>query len=361
MAGRVFQNVMMQFKDIIERTVGLCDDMFSIIACTDVSSLGDYKKLPANVFEDNTELLVHEGYTYKAVYINGQLEYVVFCEGEDTEAEKNCKMIAVTVLNVKQLHDEKYNKASFIKNLIMDNILPSDVHAKSKELHLQAEVPRVVFLIRTSGEENTSILDVIRNMFPEKNKDFVIQIDEKDIVLIKEVKMSEEAKDYERTAKLIADTLSAEAMASVTIGIGTKVLGIKDLPRSYKEAQVSLEVGKVFDTEKPIINYASLGIGRLIYQLPTKLCEIFLSEVFQKCSIDILDHETIVTIQKFFENNLNVSETSRKLFVHRNTLVYRLDKIKKLTGLDLRYFDQAIVFKVAMMVNKYLNSNTMQI
>ena len=118
-----------------------------------------------------------------------------------------------------------------------------------------------------------------------------------------------------------------------------------------------MEVGKVFDTEKTISSYDSLGIARLIYQLPTTLCETFLKEVFKRGSIESLDQETLFTIQRFFENNLNVSETSRKLFVHRNTLVYRLEKIKKITGLDLREFDHAIIFKIALMVNKYLKSN----
>ena len=135
------------------------------------------------------------------------------------------------------------------------------------------------------------------------------------------------------------------------------VTGIKDLARSFKEAQVALEVGKVFDTDRNIINYDNLGIARLIYQLPTTLCDMFLQEVFKRGSIETLDQETLFTIQKFFENNLNVSETSRKLFVHRNTLVYRLEKIKKLTGLDLREFEDAIVFKVALMVKKYLTAN----
>ena len=141
-----------------------------------------------------------------------------------------------------------------------------------------------------------------------------------------------------------------------TIGIGTQVTNIKDLANSFKEAQIALEVGKVFDTEKTIVSYENLGIARLIYQLPTTLCDMFLREVFKRGSIESLDHETLFTIQRFFENNLNVSETSRKLFVHRNTLVYRLEKIKKLTGLDLREFDDAIVFKVALMVKKYLDA-----
>ena len=241
--------------------------------------------------------------------------------------------------------------------MILDNSLPGDIYIKSRELHFNNDASRVVFLIRVTQDTDVSVYDVIQNFFPDKTKDLVIDINEKDIALVKEVRPNVDSKDLEKLARSICDTLSTEFYCNAVVGIGTRVTGIKDLAHSFKEAQVALEVGKVFDTEKSIISYENLGIARLIYQLPTTLCDMFLKEVFKRGSIDSLDQETLFTIQKFFENNLNVSETSRKLFVHRNTLVYRLEKIKKLTGLDLREFDDAIVFKVALMVNKYLDSS----
>ena len=211
-------------------------------------------------------------------------------------------------------------------------------------------------LIKIVSKTDISAYDIVSNLFPDKSKDFVINISETDIALVKEIRAGIEGKDLEKLASSIVDTLSSEFYTHCVVGIGTAVTGIKDLAHSFKEAQVALEVGKVFDTEKTIINYDSLGIARLVYQLPTTLCDMFLREVFKRGSIESLDQETLFTIQKFFENNLNVSETSRKLFVHRNTLVYRLEKIKKLTGLDLREFEDAIVFKVALMVKKYLTA-----
>jgi len=265
-------------------------------------------------------------------------------------------VLAVSLSNIKNLYDEKYDKSSFIKNIILDNILPSDIYIKSKELRFNAEETRVVFLIKFYSKSDVLSFDMVQNIFPDKNKDYVISTSEQDIVLVKELKPSTDIKEIEKMAKSIADTLNSEFYTKVAIGIGTVVDNIKDLARSYKEAQVALEVGKVFDTEKNIISYENLGIGRLIYQLPTTLCEMFLQEVFKNGSLDSLDRETLMTIQCFFENNLNVSETSRKLFVHRNTLVYRLEKIRKLTGLDLREFDHAITFKVALMVKRYLTT-----
>jgi carbohydrate diacid regulator len=214
-------------------------------------------------------------------------------------------------------------------------------------------VPRVVFLIRQQEPADVAAIDVVTGMFPDKQKDFVLHISESDIVVVKEVKAGSDSKELVKLASSIEETLMSELSVKCLIGIGSQM---KDIAKSFKEATTAIEVGAVFDTEKNIISFENLGIGRLIYQLPITLCEMFLSEVFKKGSIDSLDQETLFTIQKFFENNLNVSETSRKLFVHRNTLVYRLEKIKKLTGLDLREFDHAIVFKVALMVRKYLAS-----
>ena len=219
---------------------------------------------------------------------------------------------------------------------------------------------RTVILIRTLDRNDVSVYDILQNLFPDKTKDFVINISETDIALVKETNVGIGSKDIENLASTIADTISGEFYVHAVIGIGTTVDNLKDLARSFKEAQTALEVGKVFDTEKTIISYDNLGIARLIYQLPTTLCDTFLKEVFKRGSIDSLDQETLFTIQRFFENNLNVSETSRKLFVHRNTLVYRLEKIKKITGLDLREFDHAIIFKIALMVNRYLKSNPLK-
>ena len=325
-------------------------------AAGNAEAIGEMKQGVRDELAYTSDAITSGGYTYKPIGTGSKWEYIVFIEGEDKFAEKMATVLAVSLSNIKNLYDEKYDKNSFIKNIILDNILPSDIYIKSKELRFNAEESRVVFLIKFHSKSDVLSFDMVQNIFPDKNKDYVISTGETDIVLVKEVKPGTDIKEIEKIAKNIADTLNAEFYVKVSIGIGTVVDNIKDLARSYKEAQVAFEVGKVFDTEKNIISYENLGIGRLIYQLPTTLCEMFLQEVFKNGSLDSLDRETLMTIQAFFENNLNVSETSRKLFVHRNTLVYRLEKIRKLTGLDLREFDHAITFKVALMVKRYLTT-----
>ena len=356
MSNRLFQSVIHQMKDAIDRTIGVVDENGVIIACSELVRIGETHASIRDEISYTGDAVTSGGYTYRPMTGGPKTDYVVFVEGEDKMAEKMSKLLAISLGNIKNLYDEKYDKGSFIKNIILDNILPSDIYIKSKELHFNTEEMRIVFLIKFFGKTDMLPFEMLQNMFPDKSKDYVISVGEHDIVLVKDIKPGTDAKEIEKIATNISDTLSTEFYTKVAIGISTVVENIKDLARAYKEAQVALEVGKVFETEKNIVSYENLGIGRLIYQLPTTLCEMFLQEVFKNGSLESLDRETLMTIQCFFENNLNVSETSRKLFVHRNTLVYRLEKIRKLTGLDLREFEHAITFKVALMVRKYLNS-----
>ncbi|MDR2559308.1 MAG: helix-turn-helix domain-containing protein [Oscillospiraceae bacterium] len=357
MSNRLFQGVIQQMKDAIGRVIGVIDENATVVACSEAPKLGTSTDFFSIEIGESHDIFVRDGYTYKPFGIHAKPDYAVFIEGIDEAAGKYASILAVTLASIKQYYDEKYDRNNFIKNIILDNILPGDISIKSRELHFNSDINRVVFLISIISSNDVSAYDVIQNLFPDKNKDFVFNITETDIVLVKELKAQIDIKDLEKLARSISDTLSSEFFTRVNVGIGTPVLGVKDLARSFKEAQIALEVGKVFDTDKTIISYDNLGIARLIYHLPTTLCDTFLSEVFKKGSIESLDHETLFTIQRFFENNLNVSETSRKLFVHRNTLVYRLDKIRKLTGLDLREFDHAIIFKIALMVKKYLSAD----
>ncbi len=353
MANRLFQGVIHQMKDAIDRTFGVVDENMTVIASSELGKIGE----TILDFTPTLEAQANGGYTYKAIPSNQGARYAVFVDGDDLLASKYANVLAVAFSNIKFYYDEKYDRANFIKNIILDNILPGDIYIKARELYFNSDVSRTVIIIRALDSSDVSIYDIVQNLFPDKTKDFIININESDIALVKETAQGIETKVIEKMASTIADTISGEFYAHVVIGIGTTVNNLKDLARSFKEAQAALEVGKVFDTEKTIVSYDNLGIARLIYQLPTTLCESFLKEVFKRGSIENLDQETLFTIQRFFENNLNVSETSRKLFVHRNTLVYRLEKIKKITGLDLREFDHAIIFKIALMVNKYLKSN----
>ena len=354
--SRFFQNVISQFNELYGRKLGVIDNTGSVTASSygilDAATVEHILKK----YADPAAFYSYNGYTYKPVGSRNKMEFITFCEGVDEVARTCCSALAISLSNIKIFHDEKYDKTNLVKNILLDNILLGDILIKAKELNLNVDVSRVCFLVETTETTSFSIFDILQNMFPEKGKNFIINIDDHFIAVVKEVKNGVDTKELDKIAKSIIDTLYTEALVKAYVGIGGVCKNIRDLARSYKESQIALEVGGVFESDKQIVNFETLGIGRLIYQLPTTLCELFLNEVFKKESLDALDQETILTIQKFFKHNLNVSETARELFVHRNTLVYRLDKIEKITGLDLREFDQSVTFKVAMMVKKYLES-----
>ena len=358
MSSRIFQNVIIQLKDAVDRTIGVVDEQGFVVASSELAMIGSrLDDFHLYEFDGSERPVVTASRTYYALYSPGaKFDYAAFADGTDAMSRTICAISAVAFNEAKNNYEEKHNKAAFIKNIISDNILPGDVYVRAKELHFVTDEPRAVLLVRQMENPDVAAVEAIQRIFPDRQKDFVLNINETDIVLVKALPSANCPEEVTRVARSIENTLMEELGIKSVIGVSTNARHLRELADKYKEAQVAIDVGRVFESDKTIINYESLGLGRIIYQLPTTLCEMFLNEVFKKNPIETLDEDTLETINRFFENNLNVSETSRKLYVHRNTLVYRLEKIKKMTGLDLREFDHAIVFKVAMMVKQYLDS-----
>ncbi len=358
MSAKTFQNIISHLKNSIDRTVGIIDADGTVVACTDLTRIGTIHHDTGEDDRTASESFRHHGYTYKFLTDGGKSDYAVFVDGEDEKSGMIADILAATTQSVKSTFDEKFDKATFIKNIILDNMLPSDIYSKSRELHLAQDASYAVYVIRYPEKNDFAPLQIIQNMFPNKNRDTVIAINDSETAIVREFKEKYDETEAESVARTICDTFGTEFFTNITVGIGTAVTNVKDLSRSYKEARTATEIGKVFDAKNSIFNYKRLGIGRLIYQLPSTLCELFLNEIFKPGVIESLDRETLATVDAFFGNSLNISETARKLFVHRNTLVYRLDKVQKITGLDLREFDNAVTFKVALMVKRYLNSKS---
>jgi len=344
-------------KDATSRTIGVIDTDSVVIASTDLSLMGTSIGSIEGIFEDSDLLTVcHGGKTYKALEQEPTKGYIVFTDGEDELSKTTCIMASIAINEAGLYFEEKHDRRSFVRTIISENILPGDIFIRAKELGVSPDACRGVLVIRLNSAGNHTALDLVSEAFPDKQNDFLVSISDTDIVLVKEMPQKSDIKYLGGLAEMIHEKLTLEPSVTAVIGIGTPAYHLRELAERYKEALIAIDIGRVFETGKSIVCYENLGISRLIYQLPTTLCEIFLSEIFKRSPIESLDQETLFTIYKFFENNLNVSETSRKLFVHRNTLVYRLEKIRKITGLDLRVFDHAIVFKVALMVKMYLVS-----
>ncbi len=295
-----------------------------------------------------------QGYQYFKIYDEQQIEYILVAGGTGEDVYMIGKMVAFQIQNLIVAYKERFDKDNFIKNLLLDNLLLVDIYSRAKKLHIATDVRRVALIVESTDRKESNILEVVRTHFSSNSKDFITAVDENNVIVVRELESNDPSKEIEKTASNIIRILEDEGIKGVHVSYGTIVGEIKEVSRSYKEAKMAMDVGKIFFAERNIVAYSELGIGRLIYQLPIPLCKMFIKEIFGGKSPDDFDEETLTTIMKFFENSLNVSETSRQLFIHRNTLVYRLDKLQKSTGLDLRVFEDAITFKIALMVVKYM-------
>lgn len=288
------------------------------------------------------------------VYDEEELVYILTIEGAVHALALIGRFAVRQIENLVHAYKERLDRNGFIQNLLLDNLLLVDVYNQAKKMRIPVERERAVFVVEPKYEGDNLVLETMKGLYATGTKDFVTAVDERHIILVKAVETTEEYEDLEQIARVIVDTLNAEAMISVRVAYGTIVDELSKVSKSYKEACMALDVGRIFYEGKNILAYNQLGIGRLIHQLPKSLCEMFLKEVFDGRAVEEFDEETLTTVHQFFENNLNISETARQLYLHRNTLVYRLEKIQKTTGLDVRVFEDALTFKIALMVASHM-------
>lgn len=353
-SNQILQNTIEGLKGISRIDFCVLDVEGKVLAST-FAETGDYEQTVLSFVNSPADSQVIQECQFFKIFDEQQLEYVLLADGENEDVYMVGKLAVFQIQGLLVAYKERFDKDNFIKNLLLDNLLLVDIYNRAKKLHIDTEVRRVIYLIETTHEKDSMALDNVRNLLGGKSKDFITAVDEKNIIVVKELAENDGAKELERAAKNMLNILQKEnGDEQLHIAYGTIVNDIKEVSKSYKEAKLALDVGKIFFDEKDIIAYSTLGIGRLIYQLPIPLCKMFIKEIFEGKSPDEFDEETLATINKFFENSLNVSETSRQLYIHRNTLVYRLDKLQKSTGLDLRVFEDAITFKIALMVVKYM-------
>ena len=352
-SNQILQNTIDGLKTITKKELCILDTEGKVLATT-FSEATRYTDAVLSFTQSPAESQVVSGCQFFKVMEGNEAEYILLTVGDGEDAYMIGKIAAFQIQNLLVAYKERFDRDNFIKNLLLDNLLLVDIYNRAKKLHIETDVRRAVYIIETSREKDGNELERVRSLFGGKSKEFVTAVDEKNIIVVKELAENEGYDDLNKTAEVIWNLFSSEPSGGEHIAYGTIVNEIKEVSRSYKEARMALDVGKIFFEDKDIIAYAQLGIGRLIYQLPIPLCKMFIKEIFDGKSPDEFDEETLATINKFFENSLNVSETSRQLYIHRNTLVYRLDKLQKSTGLDLRVFEDAITFKIALMVVKYM-------
>lgn len=351
-SNQILQNTIEGLKNIARVDFCIMDTEGNEVASTtDMSGRSKATTEFVASVADSQEI---QGYQYFKIYDEQQLEYILVAGGTGEDIYVVGKMAAFQIQNLLVAYKERFDKDNFLKNLLLDNLLLVDIYNRAKKLHIQTDIRRVCMILEIGNGKESNVLESMRAHFGSNSKDFITAVDENNVIVIKELEENESIKEVDKFAKSLIGILHKGHCKNVRVSYGTVVNEIKDASRSYKEAKLALDVGKIFFGDRDVIAYSELGIGRLIYQLPIPLCKMFIKEIFNGKSPDDFDEETLITISKFFENSLNVSETSRQLFIHRNTLVYRLDKLQKSTGLDLRVFEDAITFKIALMVVKYM-------
>ncbi|MGN0170358.1 MAG: PucR family transcriptional regulator [Lachnospiraceae bacterium] len=349
-SNQILQNTIEGLKNITRVDLCVIDTEGKILATT-FAQADEYSSAAVGFVESQADSQMVSGCQFFKVFDEHQLEYILLANGDSDDVFMIGKIACFEIQNLIVAYKERFDKDNFIKNLLLDNLLLVDIYNRAKKLHIENDAKRVVFLLEPKVKDGND-LERLRSVFGGKSKDFVTAVDEKSIIVVKEVNGNDSLENLTKIAESMADVLGG--IQTVRIAFGTVVSELKEVSKSYKEARMALDVGKIFFEEQNIVAYSTLGIGRLIYQLPIPLCKMFIKEIFGDRSADDFDDETLATINKFFENSLNVSETSRQLYIHRNTLVYRLDKLQKSTGLDLRVFEDAITFKIALMVVKYM-------
>lgn len=352
-SNQVLQSTIDSLKGIARLDIAIADIDGKVLATTFLEDK-DLSDMVVSFAASQADSQAAGGYQFFKIFDEHQLEFVLIAHGDTDDVYMVGKLAVLQIQTLLVAYREKFDKDNFIKNLLLDNLLLVDIYNRAKKLHIEVGVRRVVFLVESHENMDGTVQEALKEFFSAEGNDFVTAVDEKNIIVVKELAPDDGYEQVQKIADSMLDMLSSEVMLSTRVSYGTIVNEIKEVSRSYKEAKMALEVGKIFFVERHIVAYNALGIGRLIYQLPIPLCKMFIKEIFADVSPDDFDEETLETIAKFFENNLNVSETSRQLFIHRNTLVYRLDKLDRATGLDLRVFDDAITFQIALMVVKYM-------
>ena len=352
-SNQVLQSTIDSLKGIARLDIAIADIDGKVLATTFLEDK-DLSDMVVSFAASQADSQAAGGYQFFKIFDEHQLEFVLIAHGDTDDVYMVGKLAVLQIQTLLVAYREKFDKDNFVKNLLLDNLLLVDIYNRAKKLHIEVGVRRVVFLVESHENMDGTVQEALKEFFSAEGNDFVTAVDEKNIIVVKELAPDDGYEQVQKIAESMLDMLSSEVMLSTRVSYGTIVNEIKEVSRSHKEAKMALEVGKIFFVERHIVAYNALGIGRLIYQLPIPLCKMFIKEIFADVSPDDFDEETLETISKFFENNLNVSETSRQLFIHRNTLVYRLDKLDRATGLDLRVFDDAITFQIALMVVKYM-------
>lgn len=354
LANHILYEIIEEVKGIINEECSVWSLQGKCLASTSQEIEAVSKDVKAFLEKEHVVTYITKQTACFGIHCDEELVYVFSIHNVIDNVEVLGKLCVGRFEHVNQLLEKRIDKNRFFQQLLLDNLLLVDVYNQAKKINVDIEMKRMVFVVEPKKQGDSLVLETMKSLYSTGSKDYVTSVDEGHVILIKELEKTDDYNEVNEIAKAIVDALGSEAMIDVRVAYGTIIEELKDVSKCYKEASMALDVGRIFYVGKNILAYNELGIGRLIHQLPISLCEMFLNEVFHGNAIEQFDKETLATVNAFFENNLNISETARQMYLHRNTLGYRLDKITRTTGLDVKKFDDALTFKIALMVSDHM-------
>ena len=351
-SDQIISGCIAEIHEIAGTELLIADAGAKVIARTSSVKTPDEKEVLSFAESDEDERET-DGQIFFRIRDDKDTAFVLIADADDS-GNVCARLAASQVKNLVIAYRDKVDRNSFFQNLLLDNILPVDIYNRARRLHIEAATRRCVFVIEPVAHRDSNLIGMVKELFYTEAGDYVTAVDEDRVVVIKTLEGDEGEEELQETADMLVDMAGSEAVSDVRVAYGTITEDIKGVTGSYREARMALEVGKIFYPLKRTMEYSNLGVGRLIYQLPVNLCQLFIREIFGDDIPDEIDEEILGTVDRFFDNSLNVSETSRQLFIHRNTLIYRIEKLQKATGLDVRVFDDALTLKIALMVVNYM-------
>ncbi len=352
LSNTVFKSTMEGIKAIAGTELYLYDPEGAFI-CGTKEPYDDCTFFAKDFAESDDDIQSFAGAVFAKIKDKGRLLFIMATDRDGEGAVTTLRLAAYQLQNMVAMDTDRSDKDNFFKNVILDNLLQIDIYERSRKFHIEDETPRLVYIINVEDDSDNKLADILRPIYGENAGGYIFKVDEQHIVYVKDLADSERDHGFAHTAEQILGVINEEGQEAC-ISYGNVAEDLKALSRSYKEAGLAMEVGSIFYKDLKIMAYSKLGIGRLIYQLPLSLCHMFLQEVFGNKDPEELDDETLQTVDQFFKDSLNISEASRNLFIHRNTLVYRLDKLERTLGLNIRNFDDAMTLKLALMVETYM-------
>lgn len=273
---------------------------------------------------------------------------VLCCDKDQPGAEDLLQLAGALISNMAVGGSRTETSFDVYRRTLLGELTGAELDALSHEYQLPRDLERCVMVFHMVQTDRERAYDLLEEITPLEDRDVLIDMDRHTVALIKDVEEVISSDELIQYGQALQETLMSETAHQITVGIGRTCHTVEELRESYSEARKAIEVGRQFQPEASIFAYSRLILERFLMEMPPDVNAAYHSMLFNRRNQRLFNEEMLYTIDMFFKKDLNLSDTARQLYIHRNTLVYRLDKVQRQTGLDLRSFEDAVTFKILM-------------